>query len=275
MPGGVQEFAQRWRTKASPQLAYLFVVADIGDVGLRRSRGGCALGCPMSCGPDRSRCCRCGRSVARSKPLPDRLVLQRILFMLYTGSGGPGLRSSDSLWDDVLATVAGLAGCRGVRPAPSGVVDAVERSRAERLVPGVRGCFPCAGERGHRDRSEPGRPGQDRFQAPPDLRRLRDPPRGDADRHKPPRHHPAHPTRPRDTTDPRPAPTPKARRRHGGPRLRSRQVPHSASPTRDPTADSRMRHPEQQPTGLLARGTDPRPAPPTPRPRPTQPRPTG
>lgn len=125
---------------------------------------------------------------------------------------------------------------------PSARSRAVLRSARSRRSRSVR--RPT--RRGRCHRTEPGRPVQDQLQAPPDLRRRRDPARGRRGR---PRRKPGALVSDR-----------------GDDHDKYRVLLHQRG-TRP--LISRRGHPRQQPTSALGRRTNSRPAPPVPPPRPT------
>lgn len=104
------------------------------------------------------------------KPLDARRVLQGILFVLFTGTvvGKTCRRSCEvRVRDDLQAAVTGLAGRRGLRPAARGAAGVTPCGRAARLGVGCADASHIRGARTHR--AKPGRPGQNRLQAPPDV----------------------------------------------------------------------------------------------------------
>jgi len=126
------------------------------------------------------------RSASRTgpKPLPDRQVLQGILFVLVTGIG----------WEDLpqeLGFGSGMTCWRRLRDwQEAGVFDQLHEVLLAELnaagrIDWSRACVDASHIRakgGIRDRAEPRRPGKDRLETPPDLRRRRRPARHDTDR---------------------------------------------------------------------------------------------
>ncbi len=118
------------------------------------------------------------------KPLPDRQVLQGILFVLYTGIG----------WEDLpqeLGFGSGMTCWRRLRDwQEAGVFDRLHEVllaelNAAAAIDWSRACVDAShvrAKRGAGHGAEPGRPSQDRLEAPCDLRRRRHPPRGAAHR---------------------------------------------------------------------------------------------
>lgn len=204
------------------------------------------------------------------KPLPDRQVLQGVLFVLFTGIG----------WEDLpqeLGFGSGMTCWRRLRNwQDAGVFDQLHELLLAELnaagqIDWSRACVDASHIRakgGLSDRAEPRRPGQDRLETPPDLRGRRSPSRHGADRWQPQRRHPAHSARRRGCARPRPPepPTPPTRGHRGRPRLRSRQIPRPTAPARDSATDQPSRHPGHQPTRAVGRRANPRAAAPVPAP---------
>ncbi len=225
--------------------------------------------CRMSCGRGSSRCCRCVRRAGRAEAVAGSAgVAGHLVRALHRDRvGGPAAGAGLRLGHDVLAAVAGLAG--------GGVFDRLHEVllaelNAAAAIDWSRACVDAShvrAKRGPDTGPEPGRPGQDRLQAPCDLRRRGIPlavrlTGGNRN----------------DITQllPLVGAIPPVRGRRGRPAanltcswptgLRPRHLPRCAAAARDPPVDQPPRHPRQRPGSTVGRRTDPRPAAPVPPP---------